>query len=733
MKAFREIAFVFLIAVGGIFTLSLNTLAAAKPYEYTFTKDANNTFNQIKSINQLEITFDKNISVMKDRDGNGAKNDLDLFTDGATDNPVYILQKGGTKRINIIKGVTTTPGGNVLTVTFKNLDFIDYTDTKKFEYELVIDKETLQFDQLVEYRIPFHIYDILPGFKSTFIDTKDTETINKNIFKNNATYDVSVYVPKIYITGIETIHRYEEDLLPNPLPKPTPSDDDIIKGPGPIGNDDQATPALTNIDVFADEEATRLKVEFSNKVGKEQFSRDLLRRTEDVEGFSLGLAGIGKDDFETIEDKETKETADVFNLKAYNGNGRLLEQRNFKLKVTDKKNDFIINDYLPKPTDEFGQRLSLYELMSDPKHLENILRHIPVSQLDSLGIIYDLGNTATVSDLEQLQMALDNPNIETIKISEDIDLGVNPLVIGRDVTIEGSSKVSPLTKITGSVELAGTNITVHLNDVNITDKLTINVGAKGTVVLDNVEVNGGTATTEIISGGTNSVHLNNFKTDNLLINNTSDLRVVVNGDIKKSDGSSTPVTIEGTSPVLLEGTFTTVYVKSTTTLNMTNNTKIDSIDVDMGQTLTIAGSGKGPTDITGKGNVTYPSKDGIVNKVEWTYDFDPITSGINPISTINKSSWMSTGHTFIFNTDKDGEKILENTKWDVVNKNLFGDKANITWTEDTTTGGTLKIDIKSNELPLKGDIVLQGVHYSINETEKTKTVYTVTVTVEVSE
>ena len=33
-------------------------------------------------------------------------------------------------------------------------------------------KNTLQFDQLEEYRIPFNIYDILPGFKSTFIDTR---------------------------------------------------------------------------------------------------------------------------------------------------------------------------------------------------------------------------------------------------------------------------------------------------------------------------------------------------------------------------------------------------------------------------------------------------------------------------------------------------------------------------------------------------------------------------------
>ena len=91
MKALWKFAIVFLLAVGGILSVSLNTLAAAKPYEYTFTKDANNTkFNQITSINQLEVTFDKIISVMKNRDSDATKKDGDdLFIDQATDNPVY--------------------------------------------------------------------------------------------------------------------------------------------------------------------------------------------------------------------------------------------------------------------------------------------------------------------------------------------------------------------------------------------------------------------------------------------------------------------------------------------------------------------------------------------------------------------------------------------------------------------------------------------------------------------
>ena len=57
MKAIWKIAFVFLLTVGGIFAVSQSAFAAAKPYEYTFEKDNNATFNGISSINKLVIRF----------------------------------------------------------------------------------------------------------------------------------------------------------------------------------------------------------------------------------------------------------------------------------------------------------------------------------------------------------------------------------------------------------------------------------------------------------------------------------------------------------------------------------------------------------------------------------------------------------------------------------------------------------------------------------------------------
>ena len=155
----------------------------------------------------------------------------------------------------------------------------------------------------------------------------DSTTINNNIFKINAPRDVSVHVPKIYIRGIETIHHYD-GILPNPIPK---EDGDIIQDP--VNENTRRNPALTNIDVIADEDADRLKVTFKNN---EEYSRDLNRRTEDVDGFTMGHAGIRD------ITKYKNESLQEFQLRAFDENGRFLEQRDFKLRVTDPINDYIV-------------------------------------------------------------------------------------------------------------------------------------------------------------------------------------------------------------------------------------------------------------------------------------------------------------------------------------------------------------------------------------------------------
>ena len=160
-----------------------------------------------------------------------------------------------------------------------------------------------------------------------------------------------------------------------------------------------------------------------------------------------------------LQDNQT-ESLDEFQLRAYNDDGRFLEQRNFKLKVTDPKSDYIINDYLPEPTDEFGQTYSLYDLMADRKLLENIITRIPVSQLDSLGITYTVGNSSvSVShSRKNCELALANPNVKKIKLLNNIPL-TSTLTIDHPVTIDGGAF-----QLQGNVKLGkGQDIDVRLN------------------------------------------------------------------------------------------------------------------------------------------------------------------------------------------------------------------------------------------------------------------------------
>lgn len=606
--------------------------------------------------------------------------------------------------MNIIADVDFS--GNVLYVKFKNLNFLNYTDPTKVAYELVIDKETLQFDQLEEIHIPFNIYDLLPGFKSTFIDTQ-ADTLNNNIFKNNANRDIQIHVPKIYITGISTIHHYN-----GILPDPTSSQSGGITKV-PDNTNTQGNPSLTNIDVLADKEATRLKVGFGSD---SQYSRDLTRRS-DISGFSMGQAGINE-----ITDNQV-ESATEFSLSAYNDDGRFLEQRSFKLRVTDPKKDFTVSDYLSKPTKEFGQTYSLYDLM-DPKHnyLEDIISQIPVSQLDSLGVTYSVGNTVSVSDEGQLKLALQNPNLTTIKLPSTLTL-TSDLVIDHNVTLEGAS-----TSLTGNVQLKGTDINVRLNNINISGNLTVDVGAKGTAILDHSSA----ASTTIVSGDVHSIHLNNFKTDLLDINNNTELRVVANGSLTKLDGTTDiPVSISGSMPVTLEGNYSSVNVKSNTILNITENTQIANLNVSPGQTLTIGGTGKGSTSITGNGDVTFTSEDGkAIPPVEVN-----VTSHETFTDTVanwkNGKNVSFIGDPFV-GSDGASYTIPAGLNFVPVNKTAFGGGTEVKYDSNNMLLSIAGLDQLTLTGPLQKDIQLQAIQYRLDGAVKTKTIYTKTITVVVN-
>src|SRR5690606_14480569 len=127
----------------------------------------------------IKMTFyDKNLSV----------------TDIVMGQNVYVLH--GTEKVNIIQPIRVD--GNTVTISFKNLQYLDYS-TSALDYELVIEKDAkLHFDQLTDYRLPFKLYEVLPGFESLFIKTS-AETVNMNVLKNNSYRDIDVHVPKMYL------------------------------------------------------------------------------------------------------------------------------------------------------------------------------------------------------------------------------------------------------------------------------------------------------------------------------------------------------------------------------------------------------------------------------------------------------------------------------------------------------------------------------------------------------
>ncbi|ARF18101.1 pectate lyase-like adhesive domain-containing protein [Sporosarcina ureae] len=498
-----------------------------KPYEYEFVVDENAIYNEFFGAKEMVITFDKNI------------NPTIAFND------VYVEQIVEGKNIKVPIVLQSSVNGNKLTITFKNLEFVDYID--KEDFQLVIKQGTLYFDQLTDYKLPFKFYDLTPGFESVFVNVDNADKINNKIFKHNEPRNIKIQVPPLYITDIETIHRYN-------------------------GVTDVKAPNLSNIDVIADPRATRLKVELGVD---NQFERDLDRSTAGVNGFSMGQAGISdllcKDTSILEENCEEYNPGDDFQLTAYSESGRKLETRNFKMQINDRQKDFKISDYVKADAKQFGKPISLYDLMATPTTLEKIMEGTQLSALNKLGLTYSVGNSIEVNNLEQLQMALANDKFKTIIINHDISvmsLLEDTLVIDRNVTIKGG-KNTPKSTITGHVQLGKEkNRIIRLENLDINGVLTVNVGEEGIAILDEVSVTGTPGpSTQIISGGKDSVHLNNFiSTGGIVVQNKQKLRIVT------TNTTTEPLYIDykAQAPVDLEIVSGTVHLNSDDELTLDN-------------------------------------------------------------------------------------------------------------------------------------------------------------------
>lgn len=373
----------------------------------------------------------------------------------------------------------------------------NYPDIRN--WEVSIPMGTLKFNnyiQLDDFTIPFNIRDVEPGFKSSFIDASSKE-INDNILQWNNPRKIRVWVPNIYISKIETIHRYGG----------------IVEG----------SPHLSNIDVTAEPAVKKMKLSIADPKDIGAVDREIsLDPVNNV--FSAGYAGLHAGLDGVAED------GDEIKIDVYDEYGRFLEEKNFKMMVTDSKNDFKTDNYIDDiESGVFNQEYSLYELMADPALMESIISQIPVSQLDKLGI-YCPGktNVARVADLNALAKALADNNKSLISLSQSMVIGMDEISIGRDLTLEGKDNTLTMNDGAGKLILGNANDeNISLRDITIEGDLDIDVGSAGTVKLENVTVNG---TTTIISGGTNSIYLDGFATTEFLLNNTADVRVIASGN-----------------------------------------------------------------------------------------------------------------------------------------------------------------------------------------------------------
>lgn len=517
-------------------SFSLTTYAEEKlPYEYTFVKDPIHQFNGINGVKKIVMTFnDRNLST----------------TDIKMGSNVYVVEGGQTiqegekvpdeLKIDILNPIVVS--GNKIEITFKNLEYLDYSLGANLDYQLVIEKNAnLHFDQLGNYVLPFKIYEVLPGFESIFVKSTK-ETINNRILKNNPSRDVQIHVPKIYLTEIITSHRYKGVLDP-----------------------ELESHALTNIDVKADPEATRMTVAINND---EQHARDLDYRS-DVGGFSMTQAGL-----EALicagEEADCTGSAQDIQLTAYDQFGKYLTQRNFKLKVANNEKDFTRNDYLKKPDKIFGQQTTLEQLILDPKLLESIVTQIPVSEIDQLGVTYSLGSKIEVANSNQFTMALKNPSFKTLIQTEDI---IGDIFIDRPLTIDSSDRA-----IVGKVTLGdGNSIIVRMKDSRITEELSVNIGDSGAAILENVIVD----ETVSINGKSKSIHMFNISTSNEIeLNHESDIRIV-------NVGATPDFKVKSDEMAELVGTYGTVSIDTPDAqLTLTNSTDIEELVLN-GNNLTI--------------------------------------------------------------------------------------------------------------------------------------------------
>ncbi|MFT5871812.1 MAG: hypothetical protein ACI8WT_000736 [Clostridium sp.] len=438
-------AMVFLFSALFIVT----TVNAAVPYTYIADSTTTNSGTITTTINTVNIAFDYDISAY----GTG---EIALYQTTAIGG---IIEKTPSTALKALTIDSKSIVGKVLIIKISNLD------SSIMNYAIKIEKDALVFRNytpLMDFILPFASTDFASGFQSIFMNNT-AANINENIFNYNAPRDISIYVPKKYITSIETIHKKDGLIMPTTTSVTT------------------VYPKLTNIDVVTDAAVKRLKVSIIPYNGMALNERELLPSAS-FSGFTTGQAGL---DIDTGLEY-------TISIMAYDVNGKLLENFSKTQKLADVTGE-IVSDYVAKTSTSSDKAITLYDLMKTPATLTSMLTAY-TDNLDWIKVVYPNTNDTRVisNSLGQddatnlLAKALSDINVQyirflsafTIKPNQDVEL-VRPSGTVGNIVLDGAGST-----ITGNLIIGSGDTNIYeLRNITIDGNLTVNVSGNGDCIL----------------------------------------------------------------------------------------------------------------------------------------------------------------------------------------------------------------------------------------------------------
>lgn len=450
MRGFKIFIMVFLLSICFFGT----KVYAAVPYTYTITTSTVNVGSVATVTNIMNITFDYQISSIS--------SDLSKIAIDQTSGSTAL--KAPTIGTPII--APSDPSNKTLQISIGALD----PDVKN--YEIRIAKDALVFTgytPLTDFLVPFSSTELASGFESVFMDN-NVSNLNTNIFTYNSPRDISIYVPKQYITSIETIHKKDGLIIPGSL---------------------LSYPKLTNIDVKTDAAVKRLKVTITSAAGT-KFTRELLPNAI-FSGFTTGQAGVDIDSGSEY----------TMGIMAYDINGKLLQ--NFsKIEQIQNVAGEVVSDYVPKTSISSNKTITLYDLMKTPATLTSMLTAYgaDLNSLNSIKVVSpNTADTRVISSDDTANVfakALSDNSVQYIKFASVLNIiPVNDVKLARtktnsgNVVLDGNGSTINGNVIIGSGISPTTDInTYDLRNLTIKGNLTVNVMGGGDCTLTNVTVTG---------------------------------------------------------------------------------------------------------------------------------------------------------------------------------------------------------------------------------------------------